>query len=239
MRARANGAALRRPSVLAFAGIGVVGASLILLRPAAGGTPTGPTPPVAAHPPATTGSGRTGGACSPTDTGQTVLQAPPSGVTWQLFGGVALPYSSTAGPMVVEGAGVARCFARSPLGALIATDQLSVRYLLSSDRRTIVRTQVVPGRGRDAYTAWRSGQPVNAFDTGYAQVAGFRFITYTPQWAVIEKVMRGADGSLAAFVLTVQWEGGDWRLCLQPDGVANPSGHDVDSLDGYVVWSGI
>ncbi|MFC0039577.1 hypothetical protein [Actinomadura rayongensis] len=240
MRTRASSTA-RRPGLFAsatLAGIGAVGIALIMMRLAGDGGAAASAPPIAASP-RTSVTSEPSGACRPTDTGQEVLQAPPSGVTWQLFGGVALPYSATAGPLVVEGSGVARCFARSPLGALIATDQLSARYLLSPDWRTIVRTQVVAGPGRDAYTAWRSGQRVNAFDTGYAQVAGFRFITYTPQCAVIEKVMRAGDGSLGVFDLTVQWEDGDWRLQLQPDGVANPPGHDVESLDGYVPWSGI
>ena len=240
MGMRESGSALRRPGFLvavAFAAVGAVGFSLILTRPGAERPAASSVPAVAAA--RSTAPGMSGNACSPSDHEQAPLQAPPSGVTWQLFGGVALPFSSAAGPMIVEGAGVARCFARSPLGALIATDQLSVRYLLSPDWRTVVRTQVVAGPGRDAYTTWRAGQQVNPFETGYAQSAGFRFITYTPQLAVIEKVMRAGDGSLGAFVLTVQWQDGDWRLVLQADGIANPPGHDVDSLDGYVPWSGI
>lgn len=79
---------------------------------------------------------------------------PPGGVTWDLHGVVALPSFKAAGP-AVAGEDVARCYARTPVGALLATSQISVRYLAADDWRTVTRTQTV-GAGRDAYIAERA-----------------------------------------------------------------------------------
>ena len=63
-----------------------------------------------------------GSACHVPTGSQAVPQYSPQGITWQLYQTVALPYSNTAGPMIVDG-GVARCYAHDPLGALLAASQ--------------------------------------------------------------------------------------------------------------------
>jgi len=171
---------------------------------------------------------------------QAVPQYAPQGITWQLYQTVALPYSKTAGPMAVNG-GVARCYAHDPLGALLAASQIPYRYLISPDWRQVVQLQVMPGEGRDAYVAERSkvtgtggNQPGD-----YNQLAGFKFVTYSPAVAVIEIASKNDSGALQAGPVTVDWSDGDWKLQLQTDGSSSAQELPVTSLVGFGTWSGV
>jgi hypothetical protein len=168
-----------------------------------------------------------------------LLSAPP--VTWRLFSGVALPYSSTAGPRSVDGP-VYAGYERSQTGALIAAAQLGTRYLLTSGDgwREVAERQVLPGVGREVFLAARA--EVDDLDVPpgtYGQLAGFRVVAFTPDVAVICFVSRfSLTGQLQATTTTVKWTGGDWRLELQPDGGPSPTALTVPDLDGFVVWGG-
>ncbi len=166
-----------------------------------------------------------------------LLVAPP-GVRWQLFMGVALPYSRTAGPTVIDGP-VYDGFERSQQGALLAAVQLGTRYLLTPGQgwREVLDRQVLPGAGRDAFARNRVGIDPHAPPGTYGQIAGFRVVTFTPQVAVVQLVSRfPSSGVLQVTTTTVRWSGGNWRLQLQPDGGTSPTAQAVPSLDGFVVW---
>jgi hypothetical protein len=173
------------------------------------------------------------------DGAEPLLTAPP--VTWQLFSGVALPYSPTAGPRSVDGP-VYAGYQRSQAGALIAAAQLGTRYLLTPGDgwREVAERQVLPGVGRDVFVAARA--QVDDLDVPpgtYGQLAGFRIVTFTPDVAVISFASRfSLTGQLQATTTTVKWTGGDWRLELQPDGGPSPTAQTVPDLDGFVVWGG-
>ena len=168
-----------------------------------------------------------------------LLTAPP--VTWQLFGGVALPYSPKAGPRSVDGP-VYAGYERSPTGALIAAAQLGTRYLLTPGDgwRQVAERQLLPGVGREVFVAARA--QVDDLDVPpgtYGQLAGFRIVTFTPDVAVISFVSRfSLTGRLQVTTTTVKWVHGDWRLELQPDGGPSPTAQTVPDLDGFVVWGG-
>jgi len=172
---------------------------------------------------------------------QTVPTSPPAGVQWQLYQRVALPYSATAGPRIIDGA-VARGYAHTPTGALIAAVQIPARSLLSpgTEWRQVVQQQVTPGSGRDRYIQLRSqvttdGPP----DPRLTQIAGFRFVTYTPDIAVIQFASKSNTGQLQITTGTVQWSDGDWKQVLQPDGSLSPTAQIVPDLTGLVAWSGV
>ena len=171
---------------------------------------------------------------------QAVPQYTPQGITWQLYQTVALPYSKTAGPMAVDG-GVARCYAHDPLGALLAASQIPYRYLISPDWRHVVALQVMPGKGRGAYMAERS----KVANTGgnqpgdYNQLAGFKFVTYSPAVAVIEIASKNGSGALQAGPVTVDWSDGDWKLQLQANGSSSSQELPITSLVGFATWSGV
>jgi hypothetical protein len=165
-----------------------------------------------------------------------LLSAP--AVTWQLFAGVPLPYSATAGPRRIDGP-VYAGFERSPTGALLAAAHLGTRYLMTPGPgwRQVVDRQVLPGPGREAFVRLRA--TVDAADPPgtHGQPAGFRIVAFTPHVAVVQEAVRfPSTGALQVTVSTLRWVGGDWRLELQPDGSTSPTAQAVPDLDGFVVW---
>ncbi|MGY1438567.1 hypothetical protein [Streptomyces reniochalinae] len=173
------------------------------------------------------------------DTGKETPTAAPTGVTWKLFGTVALPASKGAGP-AVAGGDMARCYAHTPVGALLATSQISVRYLAADDWLKVTRAQV-RGAGRDPYITARTksereGESESGEGAVQGQIAGFKFVTYTGDSAVIQTVWRFPDGRMQAATTTVLWQDGDWRLEYPAD---PPAPTPVDSLAGYVEWGGV
>ncbi|TDD56393.1 hypothetical protein E1286_01800 [Nonomuraea terrae] len=187
----------------------------------------------------TTGPGRcpaTSGAAS-----RTLPTQPPDDVVWTVFHGVAEPASREHGPHRKEG-DVNRCHTRTPTGALIAAWQIATRFVLADDWRRVVRLQVMPGPGRDAYVAQRSRVRTDTGRTagGYGQLAAFAIASYTPDVATVQLVSRfAATGHLQVNTVTVVWSGDDWRLRLQPDGSISPSLQAVTSLAGFVPWGGV
>ena len=165
-----------------------------------------------------------------------LLTAPP--VTWQLFAGVPLPYSATAGPSIVDGP-VYAGFERSQAGALLAAAHLGTRYLLTPGPgwRDVVAQQVLSGPGRDAYVRIRATVEDADSSDGHGQPAGFRILAFTPDVAVVQEAVRfPLSGVLQVTSTTLRWVGGDWRLQLQPDGSTSPTAQQAPDLDGFVVW---
>lgn len=236
-----------RPSMMLAGGVAVLlllGAGAVSLRGGRGATATAATAPS----PGPTASGLAaavpnypgpGAPTSPNIRGSQPLLSAPR-VSWQLFSGVALPYSPTAGPLTVDGP-VYSGFERSQAGALIAAVQLGSRYLLTpgSGWREVVARQVLPGAGREVFIRVRAQVEVNDPPGTYGQLAGFRIVAYTGDVAVIQEVSRfSLTGRLQVTTATVKWVGGDWQLELQPDGGSSPTAQAVPNLDGFVVWGG-
>jgi hypothetical protein len=193
------------------------------------------TSPSAAAPPTQAADG-----CRPTDTSQHVPTAPPAGVSWQVFNTIAVPSSPTAGPLIVQG-GVARCYAHTPAGALLAVAQIPNRISLASDWERVLAQQVLPSAGRDLFQRRRSKitAPLNFSSGGFAQTAGFRFVTYTAQTAVVQLVTRSTDGGLGVYTITVMWADGDWKLQMQPNGSSSTPPQSISSLEGFAAWGGV
>jgi hypothetical protein len=169
---------------------------------------------------------------------QAIPASPPADVTWKLFNTVALPSSPTAGPEFVAG-DVARCYAHSPTGALIADLQISSRHLIASGWRAVMGAQVVPGPGVKAFDTDRAEVTGGLATPGqYCQTAGFNFLSYTPVKATIEVVAR-CGSNLQAETTNVAWSGTDWRLVLLPNGSEAPSASTIGSLVGFVPFGGV
>lgn len=203
------------------------------------GGPPGPSPspgPTASSVHHKSSAGSPG--CTPPGSGQSVPDSTPPGVRWTLFQSTWIPWSRLDGPAVVNG-DIARCYAHTPVGALIAGAQISARLATASNWQAIAAQQIVPGPGRDklwAVTASATASPQPGQCCG--RFAGFKFITYTPQAAVIDYVTSFSEG-LQATTTTVDWSGGDWKLLLQPSDVGvstSPDVRPVPSLAGYVIW---
>lgn len=168
------------------------------------------------------------------------LTAAPAGVTWELFQGVALPTSRADGPTRIDGP-VHAGFSRTPTGALLADVQISYRSLVDPDvdrLRRVAQAQLVEGPGKVAFLNLLGQLTGNAPPaSGYAQVVGFRYITYTPDLAVISLATRGDSGRIQVGTDTMRWVDGDWRSELPPSGLQQPQ--VVQDLTGYVPWSGV
>ena len=169
----------------------------------------------------------------------------PSNISWSLFNGIALPSSATAGPTRVDGA-VHAGFAHSPEGALVADAQIAVRYIATPGTgwRDVLAKQIVPGPGVNAYVKARNeaglGDVVHVDTAGVGQLAGFRFVTYTPSVAVVQIAVRfPSNGQYQVATNTVEWLGGDWKLQLLPDGSSASTVQKVSDLAGFVPWSGV
>ncbi len=186
--------------------------------------------------PATVGlSAPTGGTAG----GGAPLTAAPGGVVWRLVDGVALPFSAVDGPRSVAG-GVASGFARTPAGALLACMQTAFRIgaVNPAGQAGEVRAMVV-GAGQPELLASRPA----TVPAVKPQLAGFRYLSYTPGLAVIglaERVTDVASGT-ARFVdvgeLQLAWTRGDWRLV--DDGSQPPLPTALDAgLTGFVPFAG-
>jgi hypothetical protein len=178
--------------------------------------------------------------CNLSDSDQTIPEVTPQGITWSLYQTVALPSSSTAGPQIVDG-DIARCFAHTPLGALIAATQISFRLVLAPST-DVAREEVMPGPGRNLFITAdekalnsSSGNQPGDFD----QSAGFKFVTYSPAVAVVELATKSDSGALQASTVTVDWSQGDWKLALEPNGNTTPNVLPLSSLVGYSIWAGV
>jgi hypothetical protein len=205
--------------------------------------PRSSTTSVPAARPSTSGAAKKrDSTCDLSSSDQTVPTVAPSGITWQLWDGIALPFSKTAGPEVVTG-DIARCYAHTPVGALLAGVQIQYRFLLSSHWKAIAEKQLMPGPGRDALlrvaaqAAATSTPP--APDGTYAQVAGYLFVTYTPQTAVIDIVTRSDAGAFQEAAVTVDWSDDDWKVAVQPTGQFTTPAEPLSSIAGYVMWGGV
>lgn len=171
---------------------------------------------------------------------QPPLTAAPEGVIWELFEGVAVPSSEEDGPTRVAGP-VHAGFSRTPTGALLADAQISIRTLVARDvvdLLTVAEAQLVEGSGKTAYLNLIRQLEVNDPPAaGYAQIAGFRYITYTSDLAVISRATRDPSGRIQVSTDTLRWIDGDWKLDKPATGLQQPQ--VVQDLTGYVPWSGI
>jgi len=173
-----------------------------------------------------------------TDQDLSIPLTTPAGLTWSLWHGEWEPYSRTAGPARVAGP-VASGYARTPLGALIAAQQISTRYLISPNGgwRTVTLAQVLPSTGRDRFLTARASVSDDPPAGGLAQPVAFRYVSWTRDQAVLQAVVRvpGRDG-FQVTTSTLFWSGDDWRLELQPDGGESPIATQVPTPTGFVLW---
>ncbi len=199
---------------------------------------TGGDTPAAAPTTAPSGTASAGGATTPAVLDTAIPTAAPV-TAWADYHGVLIPTSATAGPARVSG-DIASGFAHSPTGALLAATQLPVRRILAADWSTVLTTSVVPGPGVAVWRSTRSqlGTEITTPAGGWTQTAGYRFLAYNPNQAVIQFLNSASTGDFTVTVTTVAWTGGDWKLVLQPNGDDTPDTTPVTSPAGFTIWQG-
>ena len=181
----------------------------------------------------------------PAQGGSNSLTTAPVGTRWELYQGVALPYSDPAGPQKVDGLGTAAGYTHDAVGALFAAVQIDTRRSLAPDAvwRSVVDTQVAPGQGRDTWIANRSTisiAPNSIPSSRLVQVAGFKVSNYTNTVATISIARKTPTGGFQVGDLTLTWVNGDWQLVLLPDGNSATVYAVTDlSVNGFIAWAGV
>lgn len=230
--------------VLAAAVVGliVVGAVFVELSSPPGddtasrstGTPTPSTSPT---PTDTPSSDSTGLGCGVTDTSQKMPTTTPKHITWVVWRKAALPKSKTAGPLEINtSTGVTGCYADTPVGAVMAAVNISYRATLAAPDTTIIDEQVADGpykkKLRDLAAEYQ------APDT-FPQLAGFRFVSYSKQYATIS-IAIGNENGYAVSQTQVAWQDGTWKMVATADDLdTSSSWQNVDDIDGYVPLQGV
>jgi hypothetical protein len=245
-------AALMAVVVIALIGVLVVVGTRDKTTVAAGDPTTAPAAPSVLPAPdggggggtaaTTTPSGDTRPAgCATTATDQTVPGDTPKDVTWTLVAGTAVPQSSTAGPMLHTPAGVGYCYARTPVGAVLAVSNLGRS---AGDPQAVQDDQLkystVPGPLADQIAA----KPATASDpaaTAGVQYAGFRVISYTPDSVSVALALSSTQRPGTYFIATaaMEWNQGDWRVVVQPGPEVLSTTSSTTSIAGFVPWSGV
>lgn len=228
----------RRPSwlIAAVAAVATAAAAVGVTLALTGGDDEGPADPVA--------SGSPGASASSTDEagaegeGEPLTAAPET--AWVAESGVQVPVSEQFGPADVDEAGVPSGFAHSPEGALLAAAQITARTGAAFDPavREAVVAACVTGEETDVAAfadAVAEADPISAAEA--ALIAGFDYLAYNPDEALIELAMdAGIEGMYAAFRITVVWTGDDWALQVPTNGDWNTAVRPVENLDAFVPW---
>ncbi len=237
-----------------FASAGLIGLVIVALigvliyilvkpdTPAPGAATPAPTASPAPGGPATAAPSPSGGdtdrpaGCHTSGTDQTVPTGTPAGVTWTLVAGVAVPTSPADGPALHGDAGVGYCYSHTPVGALLAAG----RGIGSGDQvqRAALKYSTVPNE----YSAQAETQPgTTNTESGGVQLAGFRILSYSPAESSIALAYAAAatPGQYAVLTALFRWDGGDWKVVLQPGPSAASTTTTTRSLNGYVAWSGV
>ena len=173
--------------------------------------------------------------CPALPSGGTIPQGPPPRLAWRQVGPAPVPVSPTAGPALRSGAAWA-CYAHSPTGAVMAAFGIPAA-LCGPQWREATVLAVLPGSGRQAFSAAGLRQHYRPPAATMTRPVGFTVVAYTPAQATVETLV--VDGSqYAASFRTVLWSDGDWKLSMMPGGTAGPGPQVVASTAGFTLWGG-
>jgi len=178
--------------------------------------------------------------------------AGPDAVTWSTVAGAKVPVSATAGPSDTN-AGRARGFAHTPLGAVLAAANISVRLSpqVGPDVFAPTLREQVVGPDTDAlsqhldedYQAARAqlGLPYGAAAGRlYSTTTGYQLDMHGADAATVRLLIEGpgqAGGSvLVALVTHMQWTGADWALQAPNRGDWNTDAAVVTDTSGYTTF---
>lgn len=167
------------------------------------------------------------------------LDEPPEGTEWELAGTIAAPSVEGQGPGTVDDDGYRSCFARTPLGAVLAAANWTA---MSSDPEladVVAERALAEGPGREAALADGGTSTGASEDEGVSiQVAAFRVISYDGEEASVQIAYTSSYGLDMVFPLDLRWEDGDWKNVLADDGEPATPPYPVESLSGFVRWQG-
>ncbi|MFG3253227.1 hypothetical protein [Streptomyces sp. NPDC048172] len=157
----------------------------------------------------------------------------PKDVRWRKRGEYMVPLSRTAGPLRTDDADMWWCFARTPIGAVLAAHSIPVQ-LSGRHWRTAAEQQVVPGEKRDLFINSRAGAGTTD-STESGRFVGFALDSYSDRAATVRLLLTNPAGGYLATSTSVHWRDGDWKVVLQGDGsLYSPA--KQGKPDGFVIW---
>ncbi len=179
------------------------------------------------------------GSCpdAPVEMSGTVTTGPDA--TWVLIGTMAAPAVEDAGPAMVDEDGYRHCYARTPVGALVAAVNLAAMGSEPSLAGRLASDALVPGALRDRLLA--SPQPSSS-SSGGGQLRGFRIVSYDGSTAVVELGMQTTNGGYGSVMVELVWYDGDWRYGVRGEGATQDLAVTYSwppSLVGFIIWAGI
>ncbi len=229
-------------SAVVVALIAVLGLFLAFAGPSGGNGNAAPraTTPAASTSPSPGGSTRpaSDSACGLPAGEESVPRTAPKETKWELVGTMAAPTApDTHGPGRVDD-GLRSCYAHSPTGALYAAVNFVAMTTAPERREAAVRELAANGPGRDAaLTAIKREGEQRAGGTG-TQVAGFTFLNYGTETAVVDLAFRTSSAAYVHMPLSVRWQDGDWKVVFPDDGDLGHAIKPLPDLTGYVLWAG-
>ncbi|MFE6946574.1 hypothetical protein [Streptomyces chartreusis] len=178
-------------------------------------------------------SGRPKG-CQTDDKRQAIPASSPKEVAWKRLGITDVPTSSSAGPLRIDGP-VWWCFARTPLGAVLAA-HIIPSHMSGDEWLTVTEQQVVPGLSRDLFVAQRSTVPnANSTTRASSSYAGFRVSSFSLDSAKVELLIKQAQGGFGSTIILLKWSEGDWKVEPRLNGTIYSTITSAESA-GFTMW---
>ncbi|WP_443324992.1 hypothetical protein [Streptomyces sp. 7N604] len=205
----------------------------------ASGTTGGQSGAQATTGPFTAGGGEQPGGrpagCRTDDSDDATPKSAPEDVRWEPLGAAKVPASPSAGPLRKDGP-VRWCFARTPLGAVMAAHLIPVQ-MSGDDWRTITEQQVVPGTARDIFST-RRGTVSDSYAKTRAggSFSGFSVASYSPDSAKVRLLIKGQQGGLMETTVSMRWTDGDWKVEPGSDGSLYSSVTSATAASGFIMW---
>lgn len=199
-----------------------------------GGPTAAPSPAAAPGTASTSTAAPTGdsGTAAPSGDQQALTAAPEA--KWALFHSLPLPVSATAGPHTQQGP-LWSGYAHTATGALLAASYLAYGAD-GPEAVSVLKTQAVDGPIARAYITKFTASPIASVPPGVPTVAGFRFVSYTPNAARIELLLLGAPNISYSMPVDVTWQDRDWRINLET-AAGLPQTMKIDGPAGFIPWS--
>ncbi|MEU4569464.1 hypothetical protein [Micromonospora sp. NPDC023956] len=203
-------------------------ATVVWLTRDTGADPADPGPAAVERRPAEAG------ACPPGRTVASGPAVPPGDVTWRtLDAGKRVPVSASEGPSTAGP--VLRCFARTPMGAVLAAHVIPTQ-LGGPEWRAVADRQVVTGRGREVLVARLDAATGSTAVRGGGSYAGYALLRYAPEAARVQVLVRSGSGGYVATVVELRWDGGDWKVAPTRTGAVHTSAEVITGSAGFTLW---
>lgn len=181
------------------------------------------------------------GGCKAKNPDQRIPRAAPPAVSWQFETDMLIPSQAQGGPASTDANGLRYCFAHSPTGAVLASMVTLAQIRNPELTKVVLQRRIAPGAGRTKALSENRVSPTPLGNVGEVpQFTGFKVVDYLPARAIVSVAVQVDYRSVASLPVTLMWQGGDWKVVLQPDGSFNGEvAPDIlRSLDGYVRFGG-